>query len=93
MTALDKLVDASRGHVNRAPGMRRRRVVMRIEVDTVARVDAVRAQRWPGATRATVLRAFVMAGLALAEEQTEVTPHTPMGGCPVTRPELNHPTT
>ena len=81
VAALDKLVTASHGHMARAPGARRRRVVMRLEVDTLARVDAVQARRWPGAKRAAVLRAFIVAGLALAEQMTPATP-APEGSAP-----------
>lgn len=72
MTApLAVLIDCSHGH--RAPGSRKlRRVVMRLDPGDLARVDALRPLfKVP---RAALLRAFTMAGLALAEEQAGAPP-------------------
>ncbi len=65
------LVDRAHGH--RAPGAARmRRIVVRIARRDVARVDALRAHF--AAPRAALLRAFMMAGLAMAEEQIAAAP-------------------
>jgi hypothetical protein len=77
VTALDELVAASRGHM---PGTAKlRRVVVRMAAGDVARVDALRPRF--GVSRAALVRAFCLAGLAMAEEQTE-TPPSPVAGAP-----------
>jgi hypothetical protein len=73
MNALDDLVAANRRLTGPSGGARLRRIVMRIDPATLARVDAVR-RRWPKATRTAVLRAFCLLALTFAEEQTEATP-------------------
>ena len=65
------LVDRAHGH--RAPGTARmRRIVLRMPAGDVARVDALRSRfKVP---RADLLRAFVLFGLATAEEQPITAP-------------------
>jgi hypothetical protein len=64
---IDVLVDRAHGH--RAPGATKfRRVVMRLHPADLARVDALRPRfKVP---RSAILRALLMAGLSMAEEQT-----------------------
>jgi hypothetical protein len=69
---------AARG-TNRAPGEpRKKRVVVRFSRADIRRIDAVRAHL-PRTSRAQVLRAFCLAGLAMIDAQTEATPPAPAG--------------
>ena len=68
---IDALIDRSRGH-GHAHRMRRR-VVIRIEVATIARIDAL-LLRFPDSSRASLIRAFCLLGVGVAEEHVKATP-------------------
>lgn len=57
---------------SRAPGPHapKRRIVVRIDVPDVARLDALR-EHFPEASRASLVRAFVAFGLLAAEEHVK----------------------
>jgi hypothetical protein len=78
---IDDLIDRSRGHGFKYADARRaalrRRVVVRIEFTTIARIDALRPA-FDQASRASLIRAFCLAGLAMAEEHVKASP-TPEG--------------
>ncbi len=64
--AMEKVLDTARTHA-RAPGGRRmRRIVVRMAGEEVERLDAVRAKR-PGTSRAAIIRALTIAGLAMLD--------------------------
>ena len=64
--SISALVGQAR-RASRAPyGARMRRVVLRLDAETLARVDTLR-KRWPEASRAALLRAFCLFGLHAAE--------------------------
>ena len=63
---------SARGH-HRAPGEpRKKRVVVRFSRADILRIDAVRVHL-PRTSRAQLLRAFCLAGLAMLDPQTEAT--------------------
>jgi hypothetical protein len=72
-----KAIDRSRGWsvVRR----HRRRVVARIDVATVERIDAL-LPAFDGSSRASLIRAFCVVGLDLAEEHVKAS--KPEGGTP-----------
>jgi hypothetical protein len=70
MTApnLGSYLDAARAHGHRRCLGRFRRIVVRMAFDDVARLDVARA-RFPKASRAALVRAFTLAGLAALDAQ------------------------
>jgi hypothetical protein len=78
VTPLLSLVMAARG-TNRVPGEpRKKRVVARFSKADIARVDAIR-KHLPRTSRAQVIRAFVLYGLAMLDTQTEAPSPAPVG--------------
>jgi hypothetical protein len=73
---LAALVDRHRGHGHAGPRTRKVRVVVRLDRPTVNRLDTLRAA-FPQASRASLIRAFVAAGVQLAEEHVKVTQAAP----------------
>lgn len=73
MTApdLSTYLDAAGAHGRPHGGGRFRRIVVRMAGDDVARLDAVRA-RFPKASRAALVRAFALAGLAMLDAKDGV---------------------
>jgi hypothetical protein len=71
-TEIGTLIDRARRHSLAAnPGRRRLvRIVARLERAQVERIDALRPH-FPDASRAGLIRAFVVLGLSIAEEHTK----------------------
>jgi hypothetical protein len=72
---LDTYVDRARrrGTYRANERARMRRIVLRMDADVVARIDAM-LPRFPDASRASLVRAFCLFGLAAAEASTKRTP-------------------
>jgi hypothetical protein len=89
-TAIGRLIAASRGR-GRAPGHpRMRRIVVRMDAAEVGRLDA-QLPRFPESTRASLVRAFCFAGLAVAEEALPEAPAAAEGApeAPASNPMPN----
>jgi hypothetical protein len=74
--ALAALVDHHRGDRHAGPRTRKVRVVVRLGRPMVNRFDTLRAA-FPEASRASLIRAFVAAGVQLAEKHVKVTEAVP----------------
>ncbi len=74
---LDTLVHQAHGHAGRELGTSpMRRVVVRMDRADVARIDALRA-RFPKTSRAALVRALCLMGLAATEQAPTVPEVTP----------------
>jgi hypothetical protein len=66
LARIDRFVRIAHGH--RGPASTpMRRIVVRIDAKTVAKIDSLRS-RWPKATRAALVRAFCLFGLVAADD-------------------------